>query len=173
VNKHIAKVDGVPVFNALWTCMDSRYIRAQTLTLTKAHDERNGPLKGISDSIKRYGYSFPKIAFSDDPLKDKGMLHDNFPSLAEKLTPMAAAYGLAPLALSESLSIIFLGLVQLVESALLTVLAPLEDNPDAHISISIDAEWNLSRTEGVSIIQITPHSTPDAIYIIPVSTSFV
>ncbi|KAF8190775.1 hypothetical protein BJ912DRAFT_1058509 [Pholiota molesta] len=39
VNKHIAKVDGVPIFNALWTCMDSRYIRAQALTLTKAHDE--------------------------------------------------------------------------------------------------------------------------------------
>jgi hypothetical protein len=39
VNKHIAKIDGVPVFNALWTCMDQHYIRAQVLTLTKPHKE--------------------------------------------------------------------------------------------------------------------------------------
>jgi hypothetical protein len=171
VNKHIAKVEGVPIFNALWTCMDSRYIRAQALTLTKSHEERNGPLKGIADSIKRYGFSLPKIAFSDDPLKDRKMLHENFPSLAEKLTPLSAAYGLKPLELPDSLSVTVLGSPQLVESALLAVLAPLEDDSTAHICISLDAEWNISRTEGVSIIQIAPHSMPDVLFIIPVRVS--
>jgi hypothetical protein len=28
VNKHMAKIDGCPIFSALWTCMDSRYIQA-------------------------------------------------------------------------------------------------------------------------------------------------
>ena len=69
MNKHLAKVDGIPIFNALWTCMDSRYIRAQALTLTKAHDERYGPLSGVARSIKRYGHAMPQIAFSDDPVK--------------------------------------------------------------------------------------------------------
>lgn len=49
--------------------MDSRYIRAQTLTFTKAHDERHGPLKGVADSIQRYGHPLPQIVFSDDPVK--------------------------------------------------------------------------------------------------------
>jgi hypothetical protein len=69
VNKHIAKIDGVPVFNALWTCMDQHYIRAQVLTLTKAHEERAGPLMGVAHSVKKYGYDDPAIVFSDDPVK--------------------------------------------------------------------------------------------------------
>jgi hypothetical protein len=69
VNKHIAKIDGVPVFNALWTCMDQHYIRAQVLTLTKAHEERAGPLMAVARSVKKYGYDDPAIVFSDDPVK--------------------------------------------------------------------------------------------------------
>ena len=49
--------------------MDSRYIHAQALTFTKAHDERHGPLKGVANSIKRYGHPLPQIVFSDDPVK--------------------------------------------------------------------------------------------------------
>ena len=69
MNKHLTKVDGLPVFNAMWTCMDSRYIRLQVLTLTKAHDEREGPLNAVATSIKKYGFPDPLIAFSDDPIK--------------------------------------------------------------------------------------------------------
>ena len=54
--------------------MDSRYIRAQALTFTKAHDERHGPLKGVANSIKRYGHSLPQIVFSDDPVKVSSLL---------------------------------------------------------------------------------------------------
>jgi hypothetical protein len=49
--------------------MDSRYIRAQSLTLTKSHEERIGPLSDIATSIKLYGHKDPPIAFSDDPVK--------------------------------------------------------------------------------------------------------
>jgi hypothetical protein len=49
--------------------MDSKYIRAQTLTLTKAHEERVGPLMGVANSIKLYGYDNPAVAYSDDPIK--------------------------------------------------------------------------------------------------------
>ncbi len=49
--------------------MDSRYIRAQALTLTKSHEERIGPLCDIATSIKLYGHQNPRVAFSDDPVK--------------------------------------------------------------------------------------------------------
>ncbi|KAJ6478453.1 hypothetical protein DFH09DRAFT_1108314 [Mycena vulgaris] len=38
-HQHIANVDGVPGFGALWICMTSKYNRAQVLTLTKSHKE--------------------------------------------------------------------------------------------------------------------------------------
>ena len=65
----MAKADGVPIFSALWTCMNSHFIRAQALTLTKAHEERTGPLLGIAKSAKMYGYDDPAVVFSDDPVK--------------------------------------------------------------------------------------------------------
>jgi len=184
VNKHLAKVDGVPVFNALWTCMDSHYIHAQALTLTKAHEERYGPLNGVARSIKRFGHSMPQIAFSDDPVKvdpvycmfkigftcyqDASMLTTAFPLLKESLTLMAAAYGLAALNLPESLNILWLSTPELTELAILSILAPIENDPAAHVCVSLDAEWNISCHTGVSIIQIAPHAISDSVFIIPV-----
>ena len=81
VNKHIAKIDGVAVFTALWTCMTSIFIYAQALTLTKAHEERAGPLMGIANSVRLYGHSNPVVAYSDDPVKVTFFRNGNFPSV--------------------------------------------------------------------------------------------
>ncbi|KAK6981231.1 hypothetical protein R3P38DRAFT_3234489 [Favolaschia claudopus] len=168
INKHIAKIEGVPVFNALWTCMTSRYIRAQVLTLTKSHEERYGPLKAVAKSIRKYGFQDPSVVFSDDPVKDKPLLLAAFPSLATDLTPVAAAHGLDPLELPVSTSVQFLGTYALVESALSSLTSIIDASPNAHLCISIDAEWNISRRSGVSILQLAPHSDPESIFIIPV-----
>ncbi|KAG6827175.1 hypothetical protein H0H87_005364, partial [Tephrocybe sp. NHM501043] len=168
VNKHLAKIDGMSLFSALWTLMDSRYIRAQVLTLTKAHDERAGPLHAVADSIKKYGFLEPPIAFSDDPTKDKSLLYDAFPSLSQNLTPTAAAHGLKPLELPSTLQIVTLGSIELAEQALAPLMAPLDLDPSSYLCLSIDAEWNMSRRIGVSILQLAPHSMPDFIYIVPV-----
>jgi len=64
--------------------MDSRYIRAQALTLTKSHEERLGPLMGISKSIELYGHPNPPIAFSDDPTK-VGCVHCALPTSLNKI----------------------------------------------------------------------------------------
>ncbi|KAG6849716.1 hypothetical protein H0H93_006013 [Arthromyces matolae] len=168
VNKHMAKYDGVPVFNALWTCMTSRYIRGQVLTLTKAHDERIGPLTEIAQSAKRYGHSPPPVVFSDDPVKDKKLIYSAFPSLAENLTPRAAASGLKALTLPEDVQVTILSNADLCEKSLSCLMLPLDLDDDASLCISFDAEWNMSRRLGVSIIQIASHSDPKNIYIIPV-----
>jgi hypothetical protein len=57
--------------------MDSRGIRAQALTLTKSHEERIGPLRGVARSAKLYGFEDPVVVFSDDPVK----AIDFFPAL--------------------------------------------------------------------------------------------
>ncbi|KAG6809744.1 hypothetical protein H0H92_014893, partial [Tricholoma furcatifolium] len=164
----MAKCDGVPVFNALWTCMTSRYIRAQVLTLTKAHEERIGPLTEVAQSAKRYGHPPPPIVFSDDPVKDKRLVYTAFPSLAEGLTPISAAHGLKPLTMPSTVHLNFLPNSDLCEKALSSLMAPLDIDPNAHLCISIDAEWNTSRRVGVSILQLAPHSDQDNIFIIPV-----
>ncbi|KAJ7433193.1 hypothetical protein FB451DRAFT_1196390 [Mycena latifolia] len=113
--KHIANEAGVPIFGALWTCMTSRYIRAQALTLTKSHEERIGPLMGIAASAKRYGLGEPLVAYSDDPIKDKAMLCTAFLSLAKDLTPMAAAHGLNSLTLPTELKVVLLDSMNLIQ----------------------------------------------------------
>jgi hypothetical protein len=57
----------------------------------------------------------------------------------------------------------------LVEGDLSSLFSPLDLDKNMHLCVSLDAEWNVSRRVGVSIIQIAPHSRPDEIYIISVS----
>jgi len=58
---------------------------------------------------------------------------------------------------------------ELVERVLAYWLAPLDIDKSAHLCVSLDAEWNVSRRVGVSILQLTCHSDPDHIYIVPAS----
>jgi hypothetical protein len=81
---------------------------------------------------------------------------------------MAAAHGLKALELPQSLQVQFLGTASLVDAALSSLMASLDDNPNHCLCVSMDAEWNISRTLGVSVIQIAPHSEPDSVFIIPV-----
>ncbi|KAL0563144.1 hypothetical protein V5O48_018932 [Marasmius crinis-equi] len=163
--KHMVQEDGVVVHKSLWTAMTKHFIRAQALCITKSHDERFGPLMGIANSSRVYGLSDPEIVFTDDPVKDKRLIYSVYPKLAST-TPIAAAYGLKP----------FQTLVQPVvlssPESVNSVLSPLADmvgNDDStSLCLSIDAEWNVSRTVGVSVIQIAPHTEPETAYIIPV-----
>ena len=81
---------------------------------------------------------------------------------------MASAYGLKELKLPDSLRTIVLDSPTLVEGVMSSLFSPLDSDENAVLAVSLDAEWNLSRHVGVSIIQIAPHSQPDEIYIIPV-----
>ncbi|KAJ7760286.1 hypothetical protein DFH07DRAFT_771914 [Mycena maculata] len=58
---------------------------------------------------------------------------------------------LKSLELPDTVSIQFLGISTLVESALYSVMTVLDDNPEAHLCISLDAEWNVSHRVGVSV----------------------
>jgi hypothetical protein len=81
---------------------------------------------------------------------------------------MASAYGLKELKLPDSLRTVVLNSPTLVEGVFSSLLSSLDSDKDAVLAVSLDAEWNISRRIGVSIIQIAPHSQPNEIYIIPV-----
>jgi hypothetical protein len=82
--------------------------------------------------------------------------------------PIASAYGLSELKLPENLRIITLESPSLVEGTLSSLLQSVDLDEKAVLVVSLDAEWNISRQTGVSILQIAPHSNSDDIYIIPV-----
>ncbi|KAF8990917.1 hypothetical protein BDZ89DRAFT_1151758 [Hymenopellis radicata] len=98
--------------------MSDWFIRAQALTMTKAHEERIAPLLGIANSARHLGYDEPEIIFSDDPVKDKRLLESVFPSIAAGLTPVAVAHGLDPFTLALGLTPLFLSTSELVEASL-------------------------------------------------------
>ena len=79
------------------------------------------------------------------------------------------AHGLKPLELPPTLRTIVLDSSELAEQALAPLMSPLDLDPDLRLCISLDAEWDMSRHVGVSILQLAPHSTPDSIFILPVS----
>ncbi len=84
---------------------------------------------------------------------------------------MAVAHGLKALERPPSLKVDFLATASLVDGVLSSLMAPLDQDPNHSLCISIDAEWNVSRTIGVSVMQIAPHSEPDSVFIIPVSSA--
>ncbi|KAJ7930158.1 hypothetical protein B0H13DRAFT_1858986 [Mycena leptocephala] len=157
INKHIATFDGQPIFGALWTCMNSRGIRAQALTLTKSHEERIGPLRGIANSAKLYGF--------DDPQVDKRLIYDAFPSLAKNLAPPVSPRGLESFKMPETVQIQLVSDPDLADKIFSSFTEVLDADKDTHMCMSVDAEWNKSRNTGVSVLQIAPHSE-DTIFII-------
>jgi hypothetical protein len=103
------------------------------------------------------------------------MLQTAFPSLAKNLTPIAAAHGLEPLVLPDEYCPKVLGTSELIELTISGLIAPLDVNEYETLLVHFDAEWNVSRTVGVSVLQIAPQmgDTLEAIYLIPVSDNLI
>jgi hypothetical protein len=81
---------------------------------------------------------------------------------------MAAAYGLKPLELPADFKIVPLLTYDLIENVFSSLMDPLNLDSSRSLAASVDAEWNISRTRGVSILQVLPHSDSNVIYVIPV-----
>lgn len=81
---------------------------------------------------------------------------------------MAAAYGHRPLKLPANFKIVPLLTHDLIENVFSSLMDPLNLDTSRSLIASVDAEWNISRTCGVSIFQVLPHSDSNVIYVIPV-----
>lgn len=167
--KKIAKVDDQPLFSNLYTVMSGYYIRQQSLCLTKSQEETVLPLTAIRQSQQKYNLSEPKVFFTDDPTREKKLIKSVFPSLSDgDETSQQELHPTEPLKLPETVSTVIVEDVQSIQNLFQRIMDPLNDSDDARITCSVDAEWNLSRTEGVSIIQVAPHHDISRIYIVKV-----
>jgi hypothetical protein len=81
---------------------------------------------------------------------------------------MATTYGHRPLELPTNFKVFPLLTSDLVENVFSSLMDPLNLDTSRSLVASIDAEWNISRTRGVSIFQVLPHSDTNVIYVIPV-----
>ncbi|KIK66675.1 hypothetical protein GYMLUDRAFT_909987 [Collybiopsis luxurians FD-317 M1] len=55
-----------------------------------------------------------------------------------------------------------------IDNALKSLVDLLDEDPDASLHLSMDAEWNVLRRTGVSILQLCPHTDPTTVYIVKV-----
>jgi hypothetical protein len=99
--------------------------------------------------------------------QDKNLVYSAFPGLAKNLVPPPSPSGLESLDIPANFRIQFLSDSVLVDRILSSFTEQLDNDENTHLCISLDAEWNISRTVGVSILQLAPHSE-DTIFIIPV-----
>ncbi|KAK4700876.1 hypothetical protein P7C70_g5367, partial [Phenoliferia sp. Uapishka_3] len=169
ITKHIASYGGIRMYAGMLTVQSKFEIRQQLLALTMGHEECTVLMEGIANSMRKYGHSEPEVFFSDNPSKDKSLILSAFPSLGKGLAPMAAAHGLKELAIPASVKISTLTSISDVERLVGCIVSPLLDinRPAAHVLVSVDAEWNLSRTVGCSLLQVAPHDMPEQIFLIP------
>ncbi|KAJ2911982.1 hypothetical protein MD484_g8432, partial [Candolleomyces efflorescens] len=79
---------------------------------------------------------------------------------------MAHAYGLEELMLPPSARILTLESPNVIEATLSSILHPLDLDPQATLTVGFDAEWNVSGTCGVSIIQLCFQYRPDEIFVV-------
>jgi hypothetical protein len=86
--------------------------------------------------------------------------------------PVPSASGLKILKLPETVKSYFLSTPQLVEMSLAVYLDLVDQDTNTTICMSMDAEWNISRHIGVSVIQLCFHTEPDSVYVIPVNIIF-
>lgn len=67
MTKHLARVNGVPVHDALYTLVNEyEEIRGQALTLTKSLSYIQGMISGISEGLKIHGYPPTEYMWTDN-----------------------------------------------------------------------------------------------------------
>ena len=87
--KLIGKVDGAPMFTALYTILNEyEEVRLQFLVPTKSLFHLKYAFNAVRRSLDFYGHGQPEIFFTDNVRGDKNILEDVFPSLKKALQPV-------------------------------------------------------------------------------------
>ncbi|KAJ3738047.1 hypothetical protein EV360DRAFT_29977, partial [Lentinula raphanica] len=143
--KHIAKVDGVPIFTALLTVTNNKgEIRVCNFVAMKSHSQFTDALKRMNHSLHLYGHQPPEVFYTDN-IADKGMLEECFPSLLKDLTPVEKHSNL-PLLLVPANIIHVLSTVEQIDNTLRAVMDRLPPS-NGVLVVGFDAEWNVDVSE--------------------------
>ncbi|KAJ3818485.1 hypothetical protein F5880DRAFT_1491296 [Lentinula raphanica] len=169
--KHIAKVDGVPIFTALLTVTNDRgEIRVCNFVATKSHSQFTDSLKRMNASLKLYGHQQPEVFYTDNII-DKGMLEECFPSLLEDLVPVEKHSDL-PLFTVPADIIHVLSTVEQIDNTLRAIMDRLP-SLDGVLVVGFDAEWNVDvsedgRVRGKGPTAVVQIALKDEVYILQV-----
>ncbi|KAG6875262.1 hypothetical protein C0992_004529 [Termitomyces sp. T32_za158] len=148
LTKHIAKVNGVPVFIALLTVTNEKgEIRICDFVETKSHSQYEFALTQMSQSLNQYGHIQPTVFYTDN-MADKEFLEKCFPSLCCGVIPVEKYAELNPFTLPGHINVSVKKSERAIEDAMCTILDLLSDNDTtSSIVIGLDAEWNIETSE--------------------------
>ncbi|KAG2219719.1 hypothetical protein INT45_006051, partial [Circinella minor] len=96
--KLMSKVNGVPVFAALYTVLNEyEEIRLQFLVPTKSLSHLQYGFDKLREAYELYGHEQPEIFFTDNVIGDQGFLKSVFPSLLKDVIPVSEPATIEPL----------------------------------------------------------------------------
>ncbi|KAE9391009.1 ribonuclease H-like protein [Gymnopus androsaceus JB14] len=146
--KHIAKVNGVPVFTALLTVTNEKgEIRICNLVATKSHSQFELALQRMRDSLQLYGHDQPSLFYTDN-MSDKAFLEHSFPSLTADVVPVEKYAHLDLLKIHDTVNISVRNSIETIDTAMRTILSFLPDDDSMEtIIVGFDAEWNVEISE--------------------------
>jgi hypothetical protein len=85
--KHLSKVEGSPVFTALYTlCNEYEEIRMQVLVPSKAVAHLEVPFENMRKAFDLYGHAQPEVFFTDNVTGDRQFLERVLPSLTRSVS---------------------------------------------------------------------------------------
>ncbi|KIK53594.1 hypothetical protein GYMLUDRAFT_250296 [Collybiopsis luxurians FD-317 M1] len=139
--KHIAKVDGVPIFTALLTVTnDKGKIRVCNFVTTKSHSQFTDALKRMWELLDLYGHKQPEVFYTDN-MSDKEMLEECFPSLLKDIVPVERHSNLPAFTLPADI-IHVLSTTEEIDNTLHAVMEHLPTS-GGYLAVGFDAEWNV------------------------------
>ncbi|KAF5334096.1 hypothetical protein D9611_014996 [Ephemerocybe angulata] len=174
LTKQILRVGGQEALIGVH-CITNEFseIQACHLVTTKGHSQTELALKGVKESLERYGHEMPQVFFTDN-MADKGLLEEVFPSLTEDVVP-ADKYGhLDELQIPDDVHVFVKETVRAIDLAIETILDDLDLDGAGELVVGFDTEWNVEtspngqvkRTGKTAIAQI---AYKKQIYILQIS----
>lgn len=155
VPKHMSKINGQPIFEALYT-VTNEYgeIRSQILTFDKGQDQIKNALINLRRGLETTGFEPPKVFFVDDSVQSKSFLEGIFPSLKQNVTPVLESK-YRPLELPDGVDVALIQRSHIAEDAINELI---QDAENSQIAVGFDCEWNwdaqLHIAGKVALIQI-------------------
>ncbi|KAM6501786.1 hypothetical protein JOM56_001763 [Amanita muscaria] len=158
VLKHVARLNGVPVYEALHTSVNEySEIRSMTFTATKSHSQFMPALAAIARSLEIYGHNPVGIVVTDCPRGDKAELEAVLPSLRKDVIPVPDPKSIPTLSLPPDTIIQTLSTTYQVKTCLEAIMESVSGDEDYHAAV--DMEWPVNIGAGiqghVSLISIT------------------
>ncbi|KAH8068402.1 hypothetical protein BXZ70DRAFT_1069038 [Cristinia sonorae] len=172
VVKHLAKVNGIPVFNAMYGGVNEwGEVRVLLLTASKAHSHYMPALQAVSRSLELYGHDPLELVFTDNPRADKPELERAFPSLQKDVVPVPEESSLERLTIpSNFLPIDALLTPFRVGSRCAEIIDCIP--PSGDLCLAMDMEWPVdpeTHLQGpVAVISI---AYKQGVYVIPLNSA--